>query len=102
VIVEVVPAPNKPTTPVFKSKFAKTVVVVYINPEPIICKKLFVPFFANTLCVYATPLVALTTCPRECCPEELLPVQVSAVKVPSGAVVLLGVTDERFFTKLTL
>jgi hypothetical protein len=64
---------------------------------PTICKKLFVPFFANTLCVYATPLVALTVCARECEPEAPSPVQVSAVKVPSGAVVVLALTDERFF-----
>jgi hypothetical protein len=30
-------------------------------------------------------------------PEVPSPVQVSAVKVPSGAVVVLALTDERFF-----
>jgi hypothetical protein len=36
VIVEVVPAPDEPTTPLSKSKFAKTVPVVYIAPGPTI------------------------------------------------------------------
>jgi hypothetical protein len=52
-----------PTTPFSKSKLAQEF-ASYIAVVPTICKKLFVPFFANTLCVYATPLVALTVCAR--------------------------------------
>jgi hypothetical protein len=63
VIVALAEIPTLPTTPFSKSKLAQES-ASYIDIVPTICKKLFVPFFANTLCVYATPLVILTGCAR--------------------------------------
>jgi hypothetical protein len=60
VIVAVAELPTSPTSPLSKSKLAQeSESYIEFVVVPRICKKLFVSFFANTLCVYATPLVAL-------------------------------------------